>query len=1214
MKAAQAPASETAAAVQAHLVRASKFDGQEKPRNWSLFFFFRILSAAEFAASEARFTELRSRVNEEREGADSPFSRELALDFAEPASLSGGAAEQAEFDIALPLKATENDTEDGGDDTAAASDRAGVALSLPMNPPCDAFRGWLKVLADGDTQFFLAAIERLARAAQAPVAAEKLASLETSLPLDTLALINHVTTVKLALDFIEQTLFGLRRAENYNERLTDFGADPAQAGRVALERGLLGLCTYEMLRQGAPSFQAQGIVQGPTALRSEWEQDVLKSSSLALASERLPGVDRTPINIAFTHAGLAAAGVEETTLASFPEAFKQGMAARAHRLGDTGSSAPECWDGELGLKSVHGYYTGGFAIDDTTPIPEQLWKNVRDQIRGFNNPASDADELLRYKLGALFRSFGIEVVHIELGQDPYNVDEGGNVQPLPQRYEHFGFRDGLSQPWVDLGLADPSYGGGTARRNRTWAPVAPGELFLNEKDEEQNEHLGPLPADLRAGSTFVVFRKLEQDVVGFRYFLSRERQSKKEQEKLAAQFVGRWPNGVPLVLSPHESGVAMSEDVLNDFLYAADDPRGEKCPLSAHIRRANPRDIGGRDNVRRHRVLRRGISYGGPLLPPESIGDGSPRGLLFIAANARIDLQFEVLQADWLNHGEFLGQAGLGRCPLTGANSGAPSDTFLESGAAVPVRGLPRFVLTKGGDYFFAPGKPALRRMASDQLPVFPTAEQDTPYCGHSMADARTNGVFSEKRVRQYIEDFIYKKARVRRVTLPPVTGLPVTPPRETVAFIGQHADVQAVLANADDFSVPHYYAAGREMTRGDPLLVGTASGSEERVRLRALLDEAWRRLRDAGSGADTVRTIASERLDTEIRRLRQSRRVDLVQDLAAQATYAVVEKVLGVPGPSWLTELAISLPFSKQHIGDLHPEWLRVASGGAPDNASLATIQVWSILILTDLLGNPQNQLAAGVLARQAATELLNHIDMLLLKARAEAPKKKRIETLVDAFAASQHWYERKFPKEDHPCADFKRDAAVLLLELVGTTMASIPLMFASVMTTTLTFRINLSALKPLLDAPAHDGVSGWLRFLYEAERFNPNLPIIMRRCEKTTSLDGQDIKQGDWVAGLIAAANFDQLPFTQPMKFSLYPRISGHPERKMENYLTFGGAGSDRRCWGRAGVAVVVLEECLKAAARLRRLRAVAGPQGGPKKLLAVTIGLPARFTAVS
>ncbi len=47
-----------------------------------------------------------------------------------------------------------------------------------------------------------------------------------------------------------------------------------------------------------------------------------------------------------------------TTLSSFPDAFKEGMAARADRLHDTGPSAPEAWEGELGLPSVHGYFTG----------------------------------------------------------------------------------------------------------------------------------------------------------------------------------------------------------------------------------------------------------------------------------------------------------------------------------------------------------------------------------------------------------------------------------------------------------------------------------------------------------------------------------------------------------------------------------------------------------------------------------------------------------------------------------------------------------------------------------------------------------------------------------------------------------------------------------------------------------------------------------------
>ena len=135
-------------------------------------------------------------------------------------------------------------------------------------------------------------------------------------------------------------------------------------------------------------------------------------------------------------------------------------------------------------------------------------------------------------------------------------------------------------------------------------------------------------------------------------------------------------------------------------------------PSRSHIRRSNPRDIGGTNDVRRHRILRRGMAYGGSLLPMDSLGDGRKRGLLFIAANARLDLQFEVIQADWLNKGEILGQAGLGRCPMTGANLGGPADSFLESGAVAPVTGLPPFVITRGGDYFFAPGVKAMREIA----------------------------------------------------------------------------------------------------------------------------------------------------------------------------------------------------------------------------------------------------------------------------------------------------------------------------------------------------------------------------------------------------------------------------------------------------------------------------------------------------------------------
>src|SRR3954451_8671704 len=42
------------------------------------------------------------------------------------------------------------------------------------------------------------------------------------------------------------------------------------------------------------------------------------------------------VTVAFTFNGLRQLGVDEASLATFPDPFKQGMAARAQMLGDTG--------------------------------------------------------------------------------------------------------------------------------------------------------------------------------------------------------------------------------------------------------------------------------------------------------------------------------------------------------------------------------------------------------------------------------------------------------------------------------------------------------------------------------------------------------------------------------------------------------------------------------------------------------------------------------------------------------------------------------------------------------------------------------------------------------------------------------------------------------------------------------------------------------------
>src|SRR6516165_6805347 len=51
--------------------------------------------------------------------------------------------------------------------------------------------------------------------------------------------------------------------------------------------------------------------------------------------------DKRWVTVAFTWNGLHALGVDDASLATFPEEFRQGMVARADMLGDTGLNHPD---------------------------------------------------------------------------------------------------------------------------------------------------------------------------------------------------------------------------------------------------------------------------------------------------------------------------------------------------------------------------------------------------------------------------------------------------------------------------------------------------------------------------------------------------------------------------------------------------------------------------------------------------------------------------------------------------------------------------------------------------------------------------------------------------------------------------------------------------------------------------------------------------------
>ena len=72
------------------------------------------------------------------------------------------------------------------------------------------------------------------------------------------------------------------------------------------------------------------------------------------------------VSVAFTYQGLKALGVPQDSLDSFAPEFRQGMAARAADLGDTGASSPDHWEKPLGSPEVH------VALSVLSPDAERL--------------------------------------------------------------------------------------------------------------------------------------------------------------------------------------------------------------------------------------------------------------------------------------------------------------------------------------------------------------------------------------------------------------------------------------------------------------------------------------------------------------------------------------------------------------------------------------------------------------------------------------------------------------------------------------------------------------------------------------------------------------------------------------------------------------------------------------------------------------------------
>jgi Dyp-type peroxidase family len=432
--------------------------------------------------------------------------------------------------------------------------------------------------------------------------------------------------------------------------------------------------------------------------------EILEQVTTAEPWAESPG---TTTNIALTYEGLRALDADEVVLGELPYAFREPIAVRAQRvLGDTDESRPERWNTGLGTGCAH-----ILVMINGSAGNEQLFEDAVERV---------VDRAEHH---------GLRMVHRD------------DAKALENQREHFGWADGFSQPAIEGGPVPSRPGHGVPQDDGvTWRDLKAGEFIHGYPDEDGHVVSGPAAPLLRNG-TYMVYRKLYQDVARFRRELRAEAARYAETaglhldedecyELMAAKVVGRWRDGVAIELTPRRPGARSLDGEAqsmpdNDFRYLDEDRPGRICPTGAHIRRTNPRNgLGGNGQVaKRHRIMRRGMPYGTPL--HGDTDDGEHRGLIFICFNADIERQFEVIQAQWCNDGNAF-RLGNEKDYLLGDNQGNGTVT-IQGDPPHFARAQPLVVLTRGCEYLLMPGISALRDLAAGTRAVPAMRHESVP-------------------------------------------------------------------------------------------------------------------------------------------------------------------------------------------------------------------------------------------------------------------------------------------------------------------------------------------------------------------------------------------------------------------------------------------------------------------------------------------------------
>jgi len=713
---------------------------------------------------------------------------------------------------------------------------------------------------------------------------------------------------------------------------------------------------------------------------------------------RLAGDYQCFTNIAFSFNGLARLGLPQTLLDKFPVAFREGMAERARFIGDSGVDSPSVWEGYYGNAHLHGLiavnYMPWLKAKCATPgkfkAPDQ-W-SAREQELHFEK----IDRCWNALLDGAATIPGAEILQRE---QAHVIRYGTRLK------EDFGFDDGISQPQV--AGAQAYYGSVGKKRSNDgeWYPLALGEFVMGYYDELATANLGrqnspeadptlPVPADaierayhaLTMNGSFLVYRKLEQDVKGFRAFCAN-----KGGNVVAEQMVGRKLNGEPL--TKKATGI---RDNQFDF---GDDPDGKVCPFASHMRRVNPRLTltrgvnEGTFRVDQHRIIRRGMAYG-PFIEPGTRPQQAPdavRGLHFFCYNARLDSQFEFIQKNWINNCDFMYFPSPVVDPIVGNRQQGGASSFPVDQESMPVSGLQQFVFVRGGEYFLTPGKRGLARIAS-------LAETTNPFrMFKQRIDPFDPSESDPLEVARYVDSTeLIQGKRFVKLWVDKENGA-----RTPYYYFAHRQELKRILSLPNLFTNDLYRKRISALTGSDMLLSSPASQqrAERKERLQTLL-------RPALSMLDRI-------LEPELQRarniLRKTQSIDLVEGLSRRLPLAVIKAFYGIRpvtaeqgAPVSRTQIAHY--FDRSDFSMLPAAWQENYAQLGFKTTEDDTFLFWVRMLFLEVFLNQYNVPHIAHLAINAAKEFVPVIDHQIRQAIEGTKQPTVLHGLIELYQSDDN------------------------------------------------------------------------------------------------------------------------------------------------------------------------------------------------------------------